>query len=185
LIDPTTNKGSYGLVEPTGRSGPLHQKIPEILQTEEIVPGDAQYGRRATNGATGFHEVGRAVGRSALFADVAVLVGRSALGAGALNVPVWEEPSAFLTIVLFNLSLYYMSFVFAPLVDGLAMAAVLRGVRGVKMVETYLEASEILLMLSMVEIDQFLGTDSPFFGVYLDRRAMRIRRAQIYNVTAY
>ena len=58
---------------------------------DEEVFGRPHLGRRAGERAHGIDQVGRAVGRPALLAGVAVLVGRAALRAGALDESVGEK----------------------------------------------------------------------------------------------
>ena len=79
---------------------PLAQHRLEIAQLEEDVLRFAQHRGRARHRRDRVDQVGRRIGRAAVLAAVAVLVGRRAARAGALDVAVGQEHAGLLVIGL-------------------------------------------------------------------------------------
>ncbi len=131
-------------------------------------------GWAAAYAAVGVDEVRRVVCGVALLAYVAVLVLGSAFGAGALHVPVREEPFTVLAVRELYLLGVDVAVLPQPPEDELCVPLILRAVRGVVAVEPDEVVVVVPLVLPPPALDELLGGDPLLRGVDLYGRTVGV-----------
>ena len=122
----------------------------------------------------GIHHFHRRVDGRALFAVVAVLVGSTAAGAGALDETVGEEHALDRVVVLLDFLRVDEARLLEAAVYLLAQFVVFRRIRAVPVVEADMEAVEILLSSRGDFCDESLRGDAALLGGDHDRRAVDV-----------
>lgn len=165
-------------------AGPLLQHGLEVWQLEEEVLGVTQHRGGPGDRRFGVLQLGRRVGGTALFAVVAVLVFRRALGAGALDETVGQEHALFRVEVLgYRTGGDVPGFTQAR-VDQARQLAVLFAVGRVEVVEIHQEIGEVATVLGLDVGDQLLRGDAFLLGAQHDGRAVGVVGADIDALVA-
>ena len=84
---------------------PLVEKTVQLLDVHEQVRCRAELGRGPRQRADRVFQIGGAIGRSALFATVAVLIGRAALGTRPFDEPIGQKRPGLRIVKLRHVSL--------------------------------------------------------------------------------
>src|SRR5690606_7423997 len=156
----------------------------ELAELEEQVLGVADARGRAGQHRDRVLEIQRRVGRAAVLARVAVLVGLAADRAGAADVAVRQEHAALLVVgLLDDLGRDVARRLEAP-IEGLGQLAVLLRVRGQVVVHADPEGREIALVLGGDGLDELLGAHARALGAQHRRGAVRVARADVDAVLA-
>ena len=155
-----------------------------VRKTEEIVRGGLQNGGRTREGRVGVHDFGRRVDRRALFAVVAVLVGRAATRAGALDEAVGEEHVLLRVVELFDFLRVDEARVLKAQVDLTRKFVVFRSVRAVPVVEADVKTIKVLTAAGGDFGYERLGRDAALLGRNHDGCAVHVVRAHEVHAVA-
>ncbi len=145
-----------------------------VRQPEEEVLGGFEHRPRAGERRVRILQVGGRVDRAAVLARVAVLVGRAAVRALALDVAVGEEHPLHRVVELLDRARVHEPGLLEPAVDVLRELDVLRRVGGVPVVERDVEAFEVARSLRGDPGDQRLRRDALGLRLEHDRRTVRV-----------
>ncbi|MNS74617.1 hypothetical protein D3C72_1080990 [compost metagenome] len=159
-----------------GTGGPLLQELhaARVGQLEEKVVGRLQHGRGAGQGRIRVDEFGGRIDGAANLAGIAVLVLGVALGAFALDVAVGQEHALDRIVELLDGARFNQVLGFQRAIDVVRQRDVLGRIGGVPVVETDVEAVQVLRPLGRVAGDQRLRRDAFLFRLQHDRRAVRV-----------
>ncbi len=153
---------------------PLAQESLEAAEFEEVVLAHPQFRRRARHHRARVFQFGRRIGRAADFAVVAVLVGRAAVRALALDVAVGQEHLADGIEQLLDRSDADVAVGFERSVDRFGQRTVARAVGRVVVIEANKEVGEIALVAGLHAGDERLGRRAGFLRRQHDRRAVGV-----------
>ena len=153
---------------------PLAQEALELADLEEEVLRFAQLGRGAADHGVGRLEFGRRIGRAAVLAVVAVLLGRAAVGAGALDVAVGQEHPPDRVVQLGDRAARDVAVVVELAVDRLGQRAVVRRVRGIVVVEGDPERVEVAFVAGLDAGDEGFRRGAGLLGGQHDRGAVGV-----------
>ncbi len=129
-------------------------------------------------------KLGRAVGRAAHFAVIAILVRRFALRTGAFHKTVRQEHAFFRIVELRDGAVFNKTVLFQAGVDKLRQLAVLVAVRRVIVIIADVEAGEIGLMLLTHFANHLLRCDTELLRFEHDRRAVGVVGADEVDLVA-
>ena len=129
-------------------------------------------------------QFGRAVGRAAHLAVVAVLIQRAALGAFTLDEAVRQEQVFHRVVQLGDGLSFDQAGFLQPQVDFRRQFAVFNGMRRVVMVEADMKAGEVARVLIPYPADQRLRRDAFLFRAQHDRGAVGVVGAHVAAVVA-
>ena len=163
---------------------PLAQEGLEAADLEEEMLGIAQLGRCAGDDRLRFLEFGRRVGRAAVFAVVAVLVGRAAVRADALDVAVGQEHALVRVVELLHRAMADMAVGLERRVDRFGQRAVARRIGGIVVVEGHAEVGEVALVPGLDIGDEGFRRHACLFGGEHDRRAVGVVGADVVHRVA-
>ncbi|MNV17558.1 hypothetical protein D3C71_1083510 [compost metagenome] len=183
-------------VEPFGQLGlhagqghvagqPLAQEILETADFEEVVLRIADFRGGTGDHRLGVDQVGRAVGGAADFAVVAVLVGRLALGAGALDVAIRQEHALGRVIELRHRAAADMAGGVELVIQRLGQLAVGGRVGRVVMVEIHAERGKVTFVTGLDVGDEGFRRHAGLLGGQHDRRAMGVIGADVPDLLAH
>jgi len=158
---------------------PVAQKGLEIAQLKEIMLRLAQLRHRAGHRRTRVLQVGRGIGGTAHFAIVAVLIGRAALGALALDVAVGQKHAALGVVELGDAAPGDVATVAQGEINAGGDLAVFLRVGGVVMIEGHPEFGEIALVTGLDFPDEGFRRHPGLFSGQHDRRAVGIVGADV------
>jgi hypothetical protein len=135
----------------------LAQEIAEAADFEEEVLRIAQLRRGAAEHRARFLQIGRRVGGAAVFAVVAVLVGRAAIRADALDVAVGQEHALRRIVELRDAAPRDVAARIERGVDRFGQLAIGRRVGRVVVIEGDVEIGEVAFVLRLDRGDELLG----------------------------
>ena len=153
---------------------PIFEDIGELRQLKKIVLRFAKFRRRTRNHRTRITKLGRGIGRTAVLAVVAVLVGRATVGAGPLDVAIGQEHRLDRIVQLGNGTLRNRARGEQATVDQFDQGFVLSRVGRVVVIERDPEFDEIGFVSTLDRSNVIFRRESCFFGRQHDRRAMCI-----------
>ncbi|SSK54793.1 Uncharacterised protein [Klebsiella pneumoniae] len=165
-------------------AGPRLQHFAERRQVEEKVLGVTHHRRGAGDHRFRVDKLGRAVGRAAHFAVIAILVRRFALRTGAFHKTVRQEHAFFRIVELRDGAVFNKTVLFQAGVDKLRQLAVLVAVRRVIVIIADVEAGEIGLMLLTHFANHLLRCDTELLRFEHDRRAVGVVGADEVDLVA-
>ena len=153
---------------------PVAQQRGEMAHAKKEVLGVAQHRFGPRHDRARFAQVGRCIGRAAVLAVVAVLVGRAAVRADAADVAVRQEHLLDRIVQLLDRTARDVARIAQSLVDRLGQFAVFRRVGGVVLVVVDREIREVALVRGLDRLDELLGAQPGFLRGQHDRRAMGV-----------
>ena len=165
--------------------------VQELLRTrvgeaEEVVRARLQNRHGAGNGAARIDEVRGRVHAAALFARVAVLIGRAALGARALDEAVGQEHADLFVVELLDVGRVNQARGLQAPVDVLRELGVFRAFGAVPVVKVNVEVVQILAAAGRDLRDEFLRRDALLSGRDHDRGAVSVVSAhKVHGVAAH
>ena len=165
-------------------AGPRLQHFAEGRQVKEEVLGVTHHRRGAGNHGFRLDKLGRAVGRAAHFAVIAILVRGFTFRTGAFDEAVRQEHAFFRIVQLRDGAVFDKTVLFQTGVDQLRQLAVFVAVRGVIVVIADVKASKIGLMLLTHFGNHLLRGDPQLLRFQHDRRAVGIVRTDEVNLVA-
>src|SRR5690606_30530704 len=153
---------------------PVAQHRGEVADLEEEMLGRAQLGGGAGDHRARFLQFGGRIGRAAGLAVVAVLVGRAAARADALDVAVGQEHRLDRVVELLDRAAFDVAACLERAVEALGQFPVLGRVGGVVAVEVDAEVGDVALLAGLETLDEVLGRDAGLLRGEHDRRAVGI-----------